>query len=66
MAFPSGVYIVENVQNRNWAILKNDDDGDVISGTDADTNIGHKVGIQCLMAAVKLSFVFAVGDQKAT
>jgi hypothetical protein len=44
MALPSGVYIIENVNNRNWAILKNDnEDEDVISGTDADENSGHKV-----------------------
>jgi hypothetical protein len=44
MALPSGVYIIENVRNRNWAILTNDNDGDdVISGTDADTDEGHKV-----------------------
>jgi hypothetical protein len=44
MALPSGAYIIENVHNRNWAILTNDNDGDdVLSGTDADTNSGHKV-----------------------
>jgi hypothetical protein len=44
MDLPSGVYTIENVQNRNWAILLNDNDGDdVISGTDADENVGHKV-----------------------
>jgi hypothetical protein len=44
MALLSGVYIIENVQNRNWAILTNDNDGDdVKSGTDADTDTGHKV-----------------------
>jgi hypothetical protein len=49
MALPSGVYIIENAYNHNWAILKNNnDDEDVISGTDADENIGHKVIIQYL------------------
>jgi hypothetical protein len=44
MAIPSGVYIIENVQNRNWAILSNDNDGDEVkSGTDTDVNAGHKV-----------------------
>jgi hypothetical protein len=44
MELSSGVYIIENVHNRNWAVLTNDNDGDdVISGTDADENIGHKV-----------------------
>jgi hypothetical protein len=40
----SGVYIIENAPNRNWAILLGENDGDnVISGTDADENAGHKV-----------------------
>jgi hypothetical protein len=44
MALPSGVYIIQNAYNHNWAILKNDnDDEDVISGTDADENAGYKV-----------------------
>jgi hypothetical protein len=44
MALSSGVYIIENVRNRNWAILTNDNDGDdVISGTNTDTDEGHKV-----------------------
>jgi hypothetical protein len=43
MALSPG-YILENVHNRNWAIITNDNDGDdVISGTDADENAGHKV-----------------------
>jgi hypothetical protein len=44
MALPSGVYIIENAYNHNWAILRNANDyEDVISGTDADDNAGHKV-----------------------
>jgi hypothetical protein len=44
MELPSGVYTIENVHNRNWAILANDNDGDdVLSGTDADESAGHKV-----------------------
>jgi hypothetical protein len=44
MDIPSGVYTIENAHNRNWAVLLNDNDGDdVISGTDADDNAGHKV-----------------------
>jgi hypothetical protein len=44
MDLPSGTYFIENARNRNWAILVNDNDGDdVISGTDADKNAGHKV-----------------------
>jgi hypothetical protein len=44
MGLPSGVYIIENVHNRNRAILTNDNDGDdVILGTDTDKETGHKV-----------------------
>jgi hypothetical protein len=44
MDLPSGVYTIENARNRNWAILVNDnDEDDVISGTDGDENAGHKV-----------------------
>lgn len=44
MDLPSGAYFIENAHNRNWAILVNDNDGDdVISGTDADQDAGHKV-----------------------
>jgi hypothetical protein len=44
MDLPSGVYTIENAHNRNWAILLGKTDGDnVISGTDADENAGHKV-----------------------
>jgi hypothetical protein len=44
MAIPSGEYIIENVYNRNWAVLSNDNDyEDVIAGTDADESAGHKV-----------------------
>jgi hypothetical protein len=51
MDLSSGVYTIENVQNRNWAILANDNDGDdVLSG---DTDSGHKVE--------RLPFFFDVG-----
>jgi hypothetical protein len=71
MALPSGVYVIENVQNHNWAILVNDNDGDdVISGTDADTSTGHKVEslflIVCSIPTEGLRVFFAVGDQEAS
>jgi hypothetical protein len=54
MALPSGLYVIENVHNRNWAILTNDNDGDdVLSGTDADTDSGHKV--ECLFMFYSLT-----------
>jgi len=44
MTFPNGVYIIQNVRNRNWAILVNaNDGGDVIAGTDTDSDAGEKV-----------------------
>jgi len=44
MALSTGVYTIENVKNRNWAVLANDDDrSDVIAGTSADKSAGEKV-----------------------
>jgi hypothetical protein len=44
MAVPTGVYRLENVKTRNWAVLLNDDDrSDVIAGTNADKDAGEKV-----------------------
>jgi hypothetical protein len=44
MAVPTGVYTLENVKTRNWAVLLNDDDrSDVIAGTNADKDAGEKV-----------------------
>ena len=44
MAVPTGVYTLENVKTRNWAVLLNDDDrNDVIAGTNADKDAGEKV-----------------------
>jgi hypothetical protein len=44
MAIPSGEYIIENARNHNWVILRNaNEDEDVIAGTYADENAGHKV-----------------------
>jgi hypothetical protein len=44
MALPSGVYTIENVYNRNWAILGNDnDDEDVISGTDNSSQLWEMI-----------------------
>ena len=43
-SLPTGVYTIENVKNRNWAILLNDDDrSEVIAGTDDNVDAGEKV-----------------------
>jgi hypothetical protein len=68
MALPPGVYIIENAYHRNWAILKNNnDDEDVISGTDADENAGHKVINQFVNSYrwnTETTFPSTVGRQK--
>ena len=44
MAVPTGVYTLENVKTRNWAVIINDDDrSDVIAGTNVDKDAGEKV-----------------------
>ena len=44
MSVPTGVYTLENVKTRNWAVLLNDDDrSDVVAGTNADKDAGEKV-----------------------
>ena len=44
MALTTGVYTIENIKNRNWAVLMNDDDrSDMIAGTSADKDAGEKV-----------------------
>jgi hypothetical protein len=54
-------YILENVHTRNWAVLMNDNDGDdVISGTDADEDAGHKVG--CLLIPYPRSVMLTVSS----
>ena len=45
MALPSGIYIIENVKYRNWAMLLNADEGEVVSGSSALANVGEKVRI---------------------
>jgi hypothetical protein len=43
-SLPSGVYIVQNAHNRNWAVISNTNDySEVISGTDIGNDVGNKV-----------------------
>jgi hypothetical protein len=45
MALPSGIYTVENVKYRNWAMLFDANEGDVVAGSSASANVGEKVGL---------------------
>jgi hypothetical protein len=43
MALPSGIYTIQNVKYRNWAMLLNANEGEVVAGISASTNVGEKV-----------------------
>jgi len=43
MALPSGIYTIQNVKHRNWAMLSNANEGEVVAGSSASTNVGEKV-----------------------
>jgi hypothetical protein len=43
MALPSGIYTIENVKYRNWAMLLNSNEGEVVAGSSASANVGEKV-----------------------
>jgi hypothetical protein len=45
MALPSGIYTIENVKYRNWAMLLNANEGDVVAGSSASANVGEKVSL---------------------
>jgi len=45
MTLPSGVYTVENVKYRNWAMLFDENEGEVVAGSSANTNVGEKVSL---------------------
>jgi hypothetical protein len=45
MALPSGIYTIENVKYRNWAMLLNANEGEVVAGSSASTNVGEKVSL---------------------
>jgi hypothetical protein len=45
MALPSGIYAIKNVEYRNWAMLLNANEGKVVAGSSASTNVGEKVRI---------------------
>jgi hypothetical protein len=43
-SLPSGVYIVKNAHNRNWAVISDTNDySEVVSGTDLGDKVGNKV-----------------------
>jgi hypothetical protein len=43
MALPSGIYTIENVKYRNWAMLFDANEGDVLAGSSPHANVGEKV-----------------------
>jgi hypothetical protein len=44
MALSSGIYTIKNVKNSNWAmLLDGNDEGEVVAGSSARTNVGEKV-----------------------
>ena len=43
MALPSGIYTIENVKYRNWAMLLNANEGEVVAGSSTSANVGEKV-----------------------
>jgi hypothetical protein len=45
MALPSGTYTIENVKNNNWAMLLDGNEGEVVAGSSASTNVGEKVSL---------------------
>jgi hypothetical protein len=45
MALRSGIYTIENVKYRNWAMLFDANEGDVVAGSSASTNVGEKVSL---------------------
>jgi hypothetical protein len=45
MALPSGIYTIQNVKYGNWAMLLNSNEGEVVAGISASTNVGEKVSI---------------------
>jgi hypothetical protein len=45
MALPSGIYTIENVKYRNWAMLLNVDEGEVVAGRSVSTNVRVKVSL---------------------
>jgi hypothetical protein len=45
MALPSGIYTIENVKYRNWAMLSNANEGEVVAGSSVRKDIGEKVSL---------------------
>jgi hypothetical protein len=46
MALPPGIYTIENVKYRNWAMLLNANEGEVVAGSSTRANVGEKVRTQ--------------------
>jgi hypothetical protein len=48
MALPSGVYTIQNVKYRNWAMIFDANEGEVVAGSSASTNVGEKVSLSII------------------
>ena len=45
MALPPGIYTIKNVKYHNWAMLLDGNEGEVVSGSSDNTNVGEKVSL---------------------
>jgi len=45
MTLPPGIYTIQNVKYRNWAMLFDANEGEVVAGSSASTNVGEKVSV---------------------
>jgi hypothetical protein len=45
MALPTGIYTIQNAKYRNWAMLLNANEGEVVAGSSDSTNVGEKVSL---------------------
>jgi hypothetical protein len=45
MALPSGIYTIKNVKYRNWAVLSDEHEGEVVAGSSDSTDVGEKVSL---------------------
>jgi hypothetical protein len=43
MALSTGIFTIQNVKYRNWAMLLNANEGEVVAGSSARANVGEKV-----------------------
>ena len=51
MTLPPGIYTIQNVKYRNWAMLFDENEGEVVAGSSASTNVGEKVSVSKIWIA---------------